>query len=55
VALSLVMMLIGVALLVEAFGGRGSILSPRLLLGIMFLAAGAGRLYMEARKRGRGA
>jgi hypothetical protein len=52
--LSLLMAIIGVALIVEAVGGRGSAISPRLLLGVLFFAAGAGRLYAEV-KRGRGA
>jgi len=52
--LSLLMAVIGVALIVQAAGGRGSAISPRLLLGVLFLAAGAGRLYVE-RKRNRGA
>jgi hypothetical protein len=50
--LSLLMVAIGVALIVQAVGGDGSVVSPRLLLGVLFLAAGAGRLYLE-RKRGR--
>ncbi len=50
---SLVMMVIGVALIVEAASGHGSIISPRLLLGLLFIAAGGGRLWVEA-KRGRG-
>jgi hypothetical protein len=49
---SLVMVVIGVALIVEAVGGHGSIISPRLLLGLLFIAAGGGRLWVEA-KRGR--
>jgi hypothetical protein len=52
--LSLLMAAIGVALVVEAVGARGSAITPRLLLGILFLAAGVGRLYVELR-RGRGA
>jgi hypothetical protein len=48
--LSLVMAVIGVALLVQALGGRGSALSPRLLAGVLFLAAGVGRIYVEARR-----
>jgi hypothetical protein len=51
--LSLLMAAIGVALIVEAVEGHGSIISPRLLLGLLFIAAGAGRLWVEA-KRGRG-
>jgi hypothetical protein len=50
--LSLLMAAIGVALIVQAVAGHGSAISPRLLLGVLFLAAGAGRLYVEL-KRGR--
>jgi hypothetical protein len=50
---SLVMMVIGVALIVEAVDGHGSVISPRLLLGLLFIAAGAGRTWIET-KRGRG-
>jgi hypothetical protein len=49
-ALSALMALIGVALIVEAIGGHGGPLSARTLLGLLFLAAGAGRLYVEARR-----
>jgi hypothetical protein len=52
--LSLLMLAIGVALVVETVSGGGSAGSARLLLGVLFLAAGAGRLYVEIR-RGRGA
>jgi hypothetical protein len=51
--LSLLMAIIGVALIVQAVGGHGSAISPRLLLGVLFVAAGVGRLYVEVR-RGRG-
>lgn len=52
--LSLLMGAIGVALVVQAVSGHGSIVSPRLLLGVLFIAAGGGRLYLESR-RNRGA
>jgi hypothetical protein len=45
---------IGVALIVQAVSWHGSIVSPRLLLGVLFTAAGAGRVYVESR-RNRGA
>jgi hypothetical protein len=48
--LSLLTGAIGVALIVQAVSGHGSIVSPRLLLGVLFIAAGAGRLYIEARR-----
>lgn len=53
-ALSLLMVAIGVGLVVEVVIGQDSLASPRMLLGALFVAAGAGRLYVEAR-RGRGA
>ncbi|MFI4993312.1 MAG: hypothetical protein ACHQCH_06820 [Solirubrobacterales bacterium] len=49
---SLVMAAIGVALIVEAVDGHGSVISPRLLLGGLFIAAGAGRLWVEAKRGG---
>jgi hypothetical protein len=48
-ALSMLMALIGAALVVEGLLGVGALL-PRLLLGGLFLAAGLGRLYVEARR-----
>ena len=50
--LSLLMGAIGVALVVQAVSGHGGIVSPRLLLGVLFIAAGAGRLYVEKRRSG---
>jgi hypothetical protein len=44
---------IGVALIVEAVDGHGSVISPRLLLGGLFIAAGAGRLWVEAKRDGK--
>ena len=48
--LSLAMVAIGIALVGEAIGGSGGVLSTRLLLGVLFLAAGCGRLYLEIRR-----
>jgi hypothetical protein len=50
--LSLAMVGIGLALIVQAVGGHGSAISPRMLLGVLFIAAGAGRAYVEV-QRGR--
>jgi hypothetical protein len=52
--LSLLMGAIGVALIVQAVSGNGGVVSPRLLLGVLFIAAGGGRMYVESR-RNRGA
>jgi hypothetical protein len=51
--LSLAMVAIGLALIVQVLAGRISAIAPRLLLGALFLAAGIGRAYLEIR-RGRG-
>jgi hypothetical protein len=51
--LSLAMVAIGLALIVQALSGHGGVISPRLLLGVLFIAAGAGRAYIQVRK-GRG-
>jgi hypothetical protein len=52
--LSLLMAAIGVALIVQAVSGHASSISPRLLLGVLFVAAGCGRWYVEVRRtRGR--
>ena len=46
------MVAIGSALAIQAIGGQG-VLSARLLLGLMFLAAGSLRIYlMVIRSRG---
>ncbi|MGC2375345.1 MAG: hypothetical protein WA484_15875 [Solirubrobacteraceae bacterium] len=47
--LSLAMVMIGIALAVEAIEGEG-VLSARLLLGVLFLAGGSGRLYLQVRR-----
>jgi hypothetical protein len=45
-ALSAVMVLIGVALLVSTIAQGGGPLALGVLLGVLFVAAGAGRLYL---------
>ena len=48
--LSLAMAVIGLALIVQALSaGAGSVLA-RLLLGVLFIAAGTGRMYLLVRK-----
>lgn len=42
---SLAMVALGVALAIQAIGGQG-VLSIRLLLGLMFIAAGSLRIYL---------
>ena len=48
--LSLLMAGIGLALIVQALSGGASPFSPRLLLGVLFVAAGCGRWYVETRR-----
>jgi hypothetical protein len=48
--LSLAMLAIGVALIVQTLAVGASAISGRLLLGVLFLAAGAGRVYVEYRR-----
>jgi hypothetical protein len=50
--LSLLMAAIGLALIGQVIAGDGGVLSARLLLGVLFLAGGVARLWLE-RKRGR--
>lgn len=48
--LSAVMVIIGVALIVQALSAGSSILSGRLLIGALFAVAGCGRVYVELRR-----
>jgi hypothetical protein len=52
--LSLAMVAIGIALFVQSLVSNASALSGRLIISVLFVAAGAGRIYVELR-RGRGA
>jgi hypothetical protein len=52
--LSLLMVAIGLALIVQTITGHASVISPRMVLGVLFCAAGCGRGYVEIR-RGRDA
>ena len=47
--LSTAMILIGVALVVTAISVGASIISGRIILGVLFVAAGGARLYLLAR------
>lgn len=50
-ALSLVMVGLGVAILVLTLAGGGGPLSLGMLLGIAFVAVGAGRLWLASRMK----
>ena len=47
--LSALMVVIGVAIVVRTVAAGGGALALGLLLGLLFVAAGAGRLYAERR------
>jgi hypothetical protein len=51
--LSLAMAAIGIAIFVEALTEHASPLSGRVLIGVLFVAAGVLRIYVEL-KKGRG-
>jgi hypothetical protein len=44
------MVLIGLALIVRTLSLGGGALAIGLIFGVLFVAAGAGRLYLEARR-----
>jgi hypothetical protein len=46
-AMSVVMVVLGIAILVSTLARGGGPLAIGVLLGAMFVAAGAGRLYVE--------
>jgi hypothetical protein len=48
--LSGLMVLIGVALIARTVAGGGGALAVGLLMGLLFIAAGAGRLWVERRR-----
>jgi uncharacterized membrane protein YadS len=52
VVLSVAMVAIGLAVVVESLAESAGALAGRLLIGILIVAAGVGRLYIEI-KRGR--
>ena len=47
--LSALMVVIGVAIIARTLAAGGGALALGLLLGVLFVAAGAGRLYAERR------
>ena len=48
--LSSVMLVLGVAIIVRTIAGGGGPLAVGILLGVLFVAAGAGRLWAERRR-----
>ena len=50
VVLSSLMVVIGLAMIVRAIAGGGGPLAVGIVLGLLFVAAGAGRIYAERRR-----
>jgi len=48
--MSALMIAVGIALMVRTIAAGGSPLSTGVLLGVLFVAAGAGRLYLQSRR-----
>jgi hypothetical protein len=49
-ALSALLVVLGAALVVRTLAAGGGALAGGLLMGVLFIAAGAGRLYVERRR-----
>jgi hypothetical protein len=49
--MSILMLLVGVALLVRTLTAGGGPATTGVLLGLLFILAGAGRLYLQSRTR----
>ncbi len=47
--MSILMIVIGVALLAITFSGGGGPAATGVLLGVLFIAAGVGRIYVQSR------
>ena len=55
IVMSSILVLLGLAMVVRTLFGGGGALAIGLLLGVLFIAAGAGRIYLAARpSRSRG-
>ena len=52
--LSVILVVLGVALIVRTLTAGGGALAFGLLMGVLFIAAGVGRLYVNARLARRG-
>ncbi len=47
--MSILMIVLGVAMLVVTFSGGGGPAATGVLLGVLFIAAGVGRIYVQSR------
>lgn len=49
--MSAVLVLIGLALIVRTLAAGGGAIATGVILGVLFVAAGAGRLWLQERRR----
>jgi uncharacterized membrane protein HdeD (DUF308 family) len=49
--MSVLMVVIGIALLVRTLAAGGGAVATGVILGVLFIAAGGARLYMQLRER----
>ena len=49
--MSILMIVLGVAMLAVTFAGGGGPAATGVLLGVLFIAAGVGRIYVQSRGR----
>ena len=47
--MSILMILVGIALVVRTLAAGGGAIATGVLLGLLFVAAGVGRLYLQSR------
>jgi hypothetical protein len=49
--MSVIMVVIGIALIARTIAAGGGVLATGMLLGVLFVIAGAARLYVQSRTR----
>ena len=49
--MSVLMVVIGIALLIRTLAAGGGAAATGVILGVLFIAAGGGRLYLQLRNR----
>jgi hypothetical protein len=49
--MSAIMVVIGIAIIVRTIAGGGGALATGILIGVLFIAAGGLRLYIQSRQR----
>ncbi|MGI8506026.1 MAG: hypothetical protein ACR2MK_04335 [Solirubrobacteraceae bacterium] len=49
--MSVLMIVVGIALVVRTIAAGGGAVATGVLLGVLFIAAGVGRLYLQLRSR----